>query len=90
MKRHRNLPPAHETSDKIFSSLFMVLTEGYTVAVSPPPFGTKLNRVHYWPVVPAPADDDECGAVGDVFGRGKPKYSEKTCPSAALFTTNSP
>jgi hypothetical protein len=27
-------------------------------------------------------DNDECGAVGGTIGRGKPKYSEKTCPSA--------
>jgi hypothetical protein len=34
-------------------------------------------------------DDDECGAVGGMrIGRGKPKYSEKTCSSATLFITN--
>jgi hypothetical protein len=34
-------------------------------------------------------DDDECGAVGGMrIGREKPKYSEKTCPSATLSTTN--
>jgi hypothetical protein len=34
-------------------------------------------------------DDDECGAVGGMrIGRGKPKYSEKTCPSATLSTRN--
>jgi hypothetical protein len=33
-------------------------------------------------------DDDECGAVGGMIGKGKPKYSEKTCPIAALSTTN--
>jgi hypothetical protein len=33
--------------------------------------------------------DDECRAVGGkVTGKGKPKYSEKTCPSATLSTTN--
>jgi hypothetical protein len=33
--------------------------------------------------------DDECGAVGGMrIGRGKPKYSEKTCPSATLSTRN--
>jgi hypothetical protein len=35
---------------------------------------------HYWSIVAAP--DDECGAVGGMIG------SEKTCPSAALSTTN--
>jgi hypothetical protein len=33
--------------------------------------------------------DDECGAVGGMrIVRGKPKYSEKTCLSATLSTTN--
>jgi hypothetical protein len=32
--------------------------------------------------------DDECGAVGGMKNwKGKPKYSEKTCPSATLCTT---
>jgi hypothetical protein len=30
--------------------------------------------------------DDECGAVDEMrVGRGKQKYSEKTCPSATFF-----
>jgi hypothetical protein len=34
-------------------------------------------------------DHDECGAVrGMRIGKGKPKYSKKTCPSATLSTTN--
>jgi hypothetical protein len=34
-------------------------------------------------------DDHEYEAVGGMrIGRGKLKYSEKTCPSAALTTTN--
>jgi hypothetical protein len=33
--------------------------------------------------------DDECGAVGGMrMDSGKVKYSEKTCPSAILSTTN--
>jgi hypothetical protein len=38
------------------------------------------------PIVPAPHDydDGEVGGMND--WQGKPKYSEKTCPSAALFT----
>jgi hypothetical protein len=35
--------------------------------------------------VPAPGDYDD-GEIGGMIGR-KPKYSEKTCPSAALSTT---
>jgi hypothetical protein len=30
---------------------------------------------------------DECGAVGGNW-QGKPKYSEKTCSSATMSTTN--
>jgi hypothetical protein len=41
------------------------------------------------PIVPAPDDDDEdFGAVGGMrIGVGKPKYSEKTCPSATFSNT---
>jgi hypothetical protein len=40
------------------------------------------------PIVPAPGDYDD----GEIWWnnlQGKPKYSEKTCPSFALSTTNS-
>jgi hypothetical protein len=31
----------------------------------------------------------DCGEIGGMkIGRGKPKYSEKACPSATLSTTN--
>jgi hypothetical protein len=49
------------------------------------PLGTAAtNRT----VVPAPGDYDDGEIDGMMIGRGKPKYSEKTCPSAALSTTN--
>jgi hypothetical protein len=45
---------------------------------------------HYWPIVPAP--DDRWWWLWrnwwDEEWQGKPKYSEKTCPSAILSTTN--
>jgi hypothetical protein len=48
------------------------------------PLGTaSTNR----PIMPAPGDYDD-GEIGEMIGRGKPKYSEKTYPSAALATTN--
>jgi hypothetical protein len=50
------------------------------------PLGTAAtNR----PIVPAPGDYDY-GEIGGMIGRGKgkPKYSEKTCPSAAFSTIN--
>jgi hypothetical protein len=38
---------------------------------------------------PRMIDDDDCGAVGGMrIGRGKPKYSEKTCSSANLYSIN--
>jgi hypothetical protein len=34
-------------------------------------------------------DDDDCGAISGMNEwQGKPKYSEETCPSAALSTTD--
>jgi hypothetical protein len=33
-------------------------------------------------------DDDECGAVGGMIDRGKPKYSEETCFNSALRIIN--
>jgi hypothetical protein len=44
------------------------------------PLGTSAID---WPIVPAPDDYDD----GE-FGGMKPKYSEKTYPSATLSTTN--
>jgi hypothetical protein len=46
---------------------------------------------HFWPIVQTP--DDRWGWLWsnwwDEDWQGKPKYSEKTCPSAILSTTNS-
>jgi hypothetical protein len=45
---------------------------------------------HYWPIVPAP-DDRWWWLWRNWWNKdwqGKPKYSEKTCPSATLCTTN--
>jgi hypothetical protein len=41
----------------------------------------------YWPIVPAPGDCED-GEFGGMNGKGKPKYSEKTCHDATLSTTN--
>jgi hypothetical protein len=49
------------------------------------PLGTAAtNR----PIVPAPGDYDDGEIGGMMIGRVEQKYSEKTCPSAALSTTN--
>jgi hypothetical protein len=46
---------------------------------------------HYWPIVPVP--DDRWWWLWKNWWnedwQGKPNYSEKTCPSAILSTTNS-
>jgi hypothetical protein len=45
---------------------------------------------HYWPIVPTP-DDIRWWLWRNGWNedwQGKPKYSEKTCPSATLPTTN--
>jgi hypothetical protein len=49
--------------------------------------GLWVLRPH-WPIVPAPGNSGgDCGEIsGMKIGRGK--YSEKTCPSATLSTTN--
>jgi hypothetical protein len=48
------------------------------------PLGTAATSR---PIVPAPDDYDDKTWWNDDW-KGKPKYLEKTCPSAALFTTN--
>jgi hypothetical protein len=58
-------------------------------------FRVEWNRVHYYwghycPIVPAP-DDNGCWCVSSIQWndwQGKPKYSEKIYPIAALSTTN--
>jgi hypothetical protein len=42
----------------------------------------------YWPIVTAPGDCEDGEFGGMKIGSGKPKYSEKTYPSATLSTTN--
>jgi hypothetical protein len=51
------------------------------------PIGSTRHCGHQWPIVTAPGDYED-GEIGGMIGKGKPKYSEKTCPSAALSTTN--
>jgi hypothetical protein len=49
--------------------------------------GPLVTEATNRPVVPAPGDYDD-GELGGIW-QWKPKYSEKTCLSAALSTTNS-
>jgi hypothetical protein len=64
---------------------FSVLVSWGEVRLSP--LGTSATG---WPIVPA-TDDRLCVWSGRWNGnwQGKPKYSEKTCHGATLFTTNS-
>jgi hypothetical protein len=45
---------------------------------------------HCWPIVPAPDDRwwPLWSSRWNEYWQGKPKYSEKTCPSSTLSTTN--
>jgi hypothetical protein len=43
---------------------------------------------NYWPTVPAPDDRWYWRNWWNKDWQGKPKYSEKACPSATLFTTS--
>jgi hypothetical protein len=47
--------------------------------------GTLATVWHTVPVLDDDDGDDECGAINGIIDRGN---SEKTCPNAALFTTN--
>jgi hypothetical protein len=49
------------------------------------PLGTSATN---WPTEPASGDCEDSEFGGMRIGRGKPKYSEKICPSATLSTTN--
>jgi hypothetical protein len=64
------------------SKLFFFVASG--VGLSP------LYCGHFWPIVPAP--DDRWGWLWSNWWnedwQGKSKYTEKTCPSATLFTSD--
>jgi hypothetical protein len=64
---------------------FISVTRSRTVSRTPWTGDQLVAR----PLLTAPGDCDD-GEVGGMngFGRGKPKYSEKTCPDATLPTTN--
>jgi hypothetical protein len=49
------------------------------------PLGTSATEL---PIVPALGDYDDGEFWWNEDRQGKPKYSEKTCPSATLSTTN--
>jgi hypothetical protein len=49
------------------------------------PLGTSSTN---WPTVPVPGDYDDGEFWWNDDSQGKPKYSENTCPTASLFTTN--
>jgi hypothetical protein len=65
--------------------LTTVFWRGGGLRLSPP--GTSATN---WPIVPAQGGRWwlVCGSRRNENWQGKPKYSEKTCPSATLSTTN--
>jgi hypothetical protein len=72
----------HSVSLRCVHRFFLFIASG--VGLSPLYYG------HFWPIVPAP--DDRWGWLWSNWWnenwQGKPKYSEKTCPSATLSATN--
>jgi hypothetical protein len=67
----------------IFIALFLISWSGVRLS----PLGTSTTN---WPIVPTP-DDRWWWMWSNRWNENwqwKPKYSEETCPSATLFTTN--
>jgi hypothetical protein len=58
----------------------------YWDGMRPSALGTSATN---WPIVPAPDDRRVRRVWWKENWQGKPKYSEKTCPSATLSATNS-
>jgi hypothetical protein len=57
----------------------------FCLLIPQPPFWVESNRVHYysgqyWPIVPAAPDDNECGAIGGMIGRGIRSTWRKPAP----------
>jgi hypothetical protein len=50
--------------------------------------GDKNQRAKNWPILPAPDDVRLWLIRWNNNWQEKPKYSEKSCPSATLFTIN--
>jgi hypothetical protein len=44
---------------------------------------STINEDTYWPILPAP-DDDECGAIGGIIGRGNRSTRRKPAPVPLL------
>jgi hypothetical protein len=89
---------SHEASTYFFISLYeSFIWTVYMWILKTFPFvswdGVELSPLLLRPLSgllyqPQMMNYDECGAVCGMLGRGKPKYCEKICPSAALSTTN--
>jgi hypothetical protein len=63
--------------------IFFIIFSG--VGLSPQGIATTSGLLYK----PQMINEGDCGAIGGMkIGRGKPKYSENTCPSATLSTTN--
>jgi hypothetical protein len=75
-----------EVRTEYFPSTPLLLEPGRSQKVMLSPLGTSANN---WPIVPAP--DHRWRVWSGQWNENwedKPKYSEKTCPSATLSTTN--
>jgi hypothetical protein len=51
--------------------------------------GSTVTEATYWPIIQALEDSDDCGAISGInVWQREPKYSEETCRSGALSTTD--
>jgi hypothetical protein len=78
------------TGGIIYMPNFMMIASGieffFISGVGLSPLGTAaISGLLYKPQM---IDEGDCGARWNEDWQGKPKYSEKTCPSATLSTTN--
>jgi hypothetical protein len=78
---HFHFSPNNSFFIKIICEYYQVSWGGVRLSS----LGTSATN---WPIVPASDDKWVCSIWWNENWQGKPKYSEKTCPSATLSTTN--
>jgi hypothetical protein len=70
----------------IYMQTFLPTSKALTIVSVPPctflggglsPLGTSAT---IWPIVPGPGDDDECGTVGGMVGKGNQSTWRKPVP----------
>jgi hypothetical protein len=67
-----------------FSAFFFVSWDG----VKPSPRILRLLLVYFYQPRTMTDDDDDCGGIGGMLGRGNRSTQRKPCLSGAMSTTN--